>query len=100
MQGRANGSGREVRITIGLYGVFTAEQARQLAREHLRNLRLGLDPRDLRREDETMRVTLGEVCETYVSRQPTRTRGSAKRLGKASVKAANIDEGVQRPHSR
>ena len=40
VQGRVDGSGREARITIGPYGVFTVDQARDVAREHLRTMRM------------------------------------------------------------
>src|SRR3546814_6351551 len=39
VQGRVEGSGKEARITIGAYGVFTVDQARDVAREHLRSMR-------------------------------------------------------------
>lgn len=68
VQGRVEGSGKEARITIGPFGVFTVDQARDVAREHLRNMRMGLDPRDLKRQDEAMRVSLMEVCTAYTSR--------------------------------
>ncbi|WP_299616996.1 integrase family protein [Pelagibius sp.] len=68
VQGRVSGSTKEARITIGPYGVFTADQARAQAREHLRDMRMGLDPRDLRAQEEALRVTLQEVCESYLER--------------------------------
>jgi integrase len=68
VQGRVDGTAKEARITIGPYGVFTVDQARDVAREQLRTMRMGLDPRDLKRQDEAMKVTLGEVCTAYVSR--------------------------------
>ena len=68
VQGRVEGSNKEARITIGSYGVFTVDQARNVAREQLRTMRMGLDPRDLKRQDEAMKVTLGEVCTAYVER--------------------------------
>ncbi|EHJ62936.1 tyrosine-type recombinase/integrase [Novosphingobium pentaromativorans] len=68
VQGRVDGSKKEARITIGPYGVFTVEQARDIAREHLRTMRMGLDPRDLKRQDEAMKVTLGEALSAYIDR--------------------------------
>lgn len=68
VQGRVGGSGKEARLTIGSYGVFTPDQARDVAREHLRNMRLGVDPRDVRRQDEAAKVTLAEVMEAYLGR--------------------------------
>ncbi|WP_411834849.1 Arm DNA-binding domain-containing protein [Pseudoxanthomonas mexicana] len=38
VQGRVHG--KELRLTIGPHGVFTVDQAREAAREHLRNMRL------------------------------------------------------------
>jgi integrase len=68
VQGRVEGSGKEARITIGPFGVFTCEQARDLAREHLRSMRMGLDPRELKRQDDAMKVSLRSVCDAYISR--------------------------------
>ena len=77
VQGRVDGSAKEARITIGPYGVFTVDQARAVAREHLRNMRMGLDPRDLKRQDEAMKVSLAAVMEEYVSR-PGKLKESSK----------------------
>lgn len=77
VQGRVDGSAKEARITIGPYGVFTVDQARDVAREHLRNMRMGLDPRDLKRQDEAMKVTLQQVCDAYVER-PGKLKESSK----------------------
>lgn len=68
VQGRVDGSEAAVRITIGAYGVFTVDEARHDAREHLRSMRRGIDPRDARKADEAMRVTLQQVCDAYVAR--------------------------------
>lgn len=77
VQGRVAGSGKEARITIGAYGVFTVEQARNEAREHLRNMRLGTDPRDLKRQDASMKVTLQQIADAYVSR-PGKLKDSSR----------------------
>lgn len=68
VQGRVEGSGKEARITIGAYGVFTVDQARDVAREHLRAMRMGKDPRDLKKQDEAMKVTLRDVADAYFAR--------------------------------
>lgn len=68
VQGRVEGSAKEARLTIGSYGVFTPDQARNVAREHLRSMRLGLDPRDLKRQDEAARITLRQVADAYFAR--------------------------------
>ncbi|MEZ0021224.1 tyrosine-type recombinase/integrase [Sinorhizobium fredii] len=67
VQGRV-ASAKEARITIGPYGVFTVDQARDVAREHLRSMRMGIDPRDLKRQDEAMKVSLRTVADAYFAR--------------------------------
>ena len=68
VQGRVEGVEQALRLTIGPYGVFTLDQARNLAREHLRSMRMGKDPRELRRQDAALRVTLREVADAYFAR--------------------------------
>lgn len=68
VQGRVEGSGKEARITIGAYGVFTVDQARDVAREHLRTMRMGTDPREAKKKDEAMQVTLRQVADAYFDR--------------------------------
>jgi len=67
-QGRVNG--KELRLTIGPHGVFTVDQAREAAREHLRNMRLGIDPRDVRKQAKAASVTLREVTDAYLRDRP------------------------------
>lgn len=75
VQGRVGGVGTAARITIGPYGVFTVDQAREVAREHLRSMRMGIDPREVKKQQEAERqqkvtegVTLKQVYDSYVSR--------------------------------
>lgn len=68
VQGRI-GSGRSApsaRITIGRYGLFTPDQARDEAREHLRNMRLGVDPRTAAKGTAAQRRTLRAVADDYM----------------------------------
>lgn len=60
--------GRQLQFTIGPFGQFTEAEARAKARSVLQGMREGIDPRDVRRADEAMAVTLDEVCEAYCSR--------------------------------
>ncbi|MGX1104502.1 tyrosine-type recombinase/integrase [Bradyrhizobium elkanii] len=60
--------GRSLQFTIGAYGTYTEHLARARAQSLLQGMREGIDPRDVRRNDEAMAVTLGEVMESYVSR--------------------------------
>ena len=64
VQGRVYG--KELRITIGPHGVFTVEQAREAAREHLRNMRLGVDPREISKQAKAIGVTLRQVTNDYL----------------------------------
>lgn len=67
VQGRISGSSAPAaRLTIGSFGVFTVDQARDVAREHLRMMRMGTDPRDKRREDEASKISLQAVCDRYL----------------------------------
>ncbi|WP_446654923.1 tyrosine-type recombinase/integrase [Blastomonas sp.] len=60
--------GRQLQYTIGPFGQFTEDEARSKARSVLQQMREGIDPRDTRRSDEAMKVTLGQVCASYVGR--------------------------------
>lgn len=78
VQGRVEGTdGPAARITIGAYGVFTVDQARDEAREHLRAMRKGIDPRAARKAEAAQKVTLQEVCDAYVAR-PGKLKASSK----------------------
>lgn len=68
VQGRLDPQKPPARITIGAFGVFTVDQAREVAREHLRSMRMGIDPRDVKREDEAKSVTLRQVADAFFSR--------------------------------
>lgn len=68
VQGRI-GAGRasaSVRLTIGPYGVFTVDQARDVARERLRDMRMGIDPRAAAKASAVQRRTLREVADDYI----------------------------------
>lgn len=68
VQGRTDG--REARITIGAFGVFTVDQARDQAREHLRSMRMGVDPRAEVRKHAALKVTLREIADAYMADRP------------------------------
>lgn len=74
-QGRVRG--KSVIVTIGRYGLYSEDKARKRAQSILQGMREGIDPRDAKKADEAMRVTLGEVCEAYVSR-PGRLKASTR----------------------
>lgn len=81
VQGRFADDRAAARITIGAYGLFTVDQARNVAREHLRSMRMGVDPRAARRADEAANVTLQQVCDAYVTRP-----GKLKESSAATIK--------------
>lgn len=68
VQGRVNG--KEARITIGAHGVFTPDQARDVAREHLRSMRQGIDPRVVAKERAAEGITLRDVADAYKRDRP------------------------------
>jgi integrase len=78
VQGTVSGQSKEARITIGPYGIFTVDQARDVAREHLRTMRMGTDPREVKKQDAVMRVTLREVADAYFDRPGQPLRESTK----------------------
>lgn len=67
-QGRING--KEVRLTVGRYGIETVDQARENAREHLRGMRLGIDPRIAAKVQAAEKVTLRQVMDAYLRDRP------------------------------
>lgn len=77
VQGRVEGSGKEARITIGPFGVFTTDQARDAAREHLRTMQLGADPRLIAKQTKAAGVTLQQITDAYVQR-PGKLKESSK----------------------
>lgn len=74
-QGRVKG--KAVCVTIGPYGEWTEYQAREQARQLLQTMRQGIDPRELKKKDEAVKVTLQEVADAYVSR-PGKLKDSSK----------------------
>lgn len=74
-QGRVRG--KAVCITIGPYGEFTEAEARDKARKLLQNMREGIDPRDAKKQDEAVKVTLRQVTDEYTSR-PGKLKDSSK----------------------
>lgn len=76
VQGRTEG--REARITIGAYGLFTVDKARDQAREHLRNMRMGIDPRADAKKQAALRITLRAVADAYLAERPLKDSSKAE----------------------
>lgn len=86
-QGRVRG--KAVCITIGPYGLYTEELARngltdssgtiitKGARHILQAMRDGIDPRDAKKADEAAKVTLRQVADAYMGR-PGKLKDSSK----------------------
>ncbi|SEP49949.1 Integrase [Rhodospirillales bacterium URHD0017] len=77
VQGRVGTAGRAsptVRLTIGPYGVFTVDQARDAARERLRDMRMGIDPRAAASRSAAQRKTLQDVADDYLEQRPLKPR--------------------------
>jgi integrase len=73
--------GKPIQFTLGPYGVLTEDAARKKAQKILQGMREGIDPRDSKRADEAMKVTLQQVCDAYVERP-----GKLKESSKAEMK--------------
>jgi hypothetical protein len=78
VQGRTDPRKPAARITIGPYGVFTVDQARDVAREHARSMRMGIDPRAMRKQEAAEGVTLKQVYDSYVGRPGALKPSTAK----------------------
>lgn len=62
---RVNGVNR--RITIGLHGRLTPEEAREEARKLLSKMSRGRDPKEEEKKQRTALITLGEVLNDYIA---------------------------------
>lgn len=62
-----------MRVRIGHYGIFTAEQARQEAKNILGMIARGINPNDVAKAKRAQSVTLSEVFDAYL-----KARGSLK----------------------
>ncbi|MEX6726118.1 tyrosine-type recombinase/integrase [Parapedomonas caeni] len=68
VQGQIHGRNDYARITIGTYGAWTVDDARRRAEQYKHMFEDGIDPREAKKQDAAMRVTLMEVCTAYTSR--------------------------------
>jgi integrase len=63
-EGKVNN--KTVRVSIGRHGIFTAEQARQEAKNILGMVARGINPNDVAKAKRARSVTLSEVFEAYL----------------------------------
>lgn len=78
VQGMIAGQSKEARITIGTYGAWTVDDARRRAEEHKHQFEDGIDPREVKKQDEAMKVTLRQVADAYFDRPGQPLRDSTK----------------------
>ncbi|MBV2218504.1 MAG: Arm DNA-binding domain-containing protein, partial [Diaphorobacter sp.] len=82
VQGRVNG--KTVRLTIGPHGRWTPETARNGengkggARELLRMMDMGIDPRAVAKKEAAQRVTLRDVADAYKRDRPLKDSSKAE----------------------
>lgn len=62
------GQAKEARITIGEYGAWTVDDAREEAEKLIGKMRKGIDPREAKRQEEVEKVTLRRVADAYMAR--------------------------------
>lgn len=67
-QGRIDGTTTDVRVTIGTYGAWEIEDARQEADKLRHQCEAGIDPRAAKKQKQGEQVTLGEILTAYHSR--------------------------------
>lgn len=60
-------AGKTVRVTIGHHGVFTAEQARNEARNILGNIARGINPNDVEKARKARGTTLAQAFEDFLT---------------------------------
>lgn len=79
-----NAEGRGRRLSIGRYGVFTAEEARAEARILLGEVARGRDPMQMR-QDTRLAPTVADICDWYLAEAETgHLLGRSRRPIKAS----------------
>lgn len=78
VQGTVSGQSKEARITIGSYGAWTVDDARRRAEQYKHMFEDGIDPREAKKQDAAMKVTLRQVADAYFDRPGQPLRESTK----------------------
>lgn len=89
-QGRVRGTMKDVRVTIGTYGVWEIDEARRRAEDYRRQFEDGVDPVALKAQQLAQQVTLGEVARQYLSR-PDKLKDSTAKWIKYYIDRAFAD---------
>lgn len=59
--------GKTCRVTIGKHGVFTAEQARTQAKQHLANMAMGINPNQQKSYQKTQNINLKQAFNEFLT---------------------------------
>lgn len=78
VQGQIHGHNDYARITIGSYGAWTVDDARRRAEQYKHMFEDGIDPREAKKQDAAMKVTLRDVADAYLDRPGQPLRESTK----------------------
>ena len=78
VQGQIHGREDYARITIGSYGAWTVDDARRRAEQYKHMFEDGIDPREVKKQDAAMQVTLRQVADVYFGRPGQPLRDSTK----------------------
>lgn len=78
VQGTVSGQSKEARMTIGTYGAWTVDDARRRAEQYKHMFEDGIDPREAKKQDAAMKVTLRQVADAYFDRPGQPLRESTK----------------------
>ena len=78
VQGQIRGQNDYARITIGTYGAWTVDDARRRAEKYKHMFEDGIDPREAKKLDVAMQVTLRQVADAYFDRPGQPLRDSTK----------------------
>lgn len=78
VQGTVAGQSKEARITIGTYGAWTVDDARRRAEQYKHQFEDGIDPREAKKQEAALKVTLREVADAYFDRPGQPLRESTK----------------------
>lgn len=66
-------NGRTIRVTLGTHGVVTEAQARDKAKKELMKISDGIDPREEKKKEKVLEMTLSEVTDSYLSTRLLKT---------------------------
>jgi hypothetical protein len=87
--------GKTVRVTIGRYGIYTAAEARERAREILIEMAKGFNPNEARRLDEERSITLRNALDMHLGRN--KSHAARTREGYEYLATKYVGDWLTRP---